>query len=47
MDDRALYQTILGLQAPWAVERVELRVEPGEGEVWVAAEAGTPHVCRE
>jgi hypothetical protein len=33
----------LGLQAPWAVERVELRVEPGGVEVWVAAEAGTPH----
>jgi len=45
VDDRALYQTILGLQAPWGVERVELRVEPGEVEVWVAAEAGTSHAC--
>jgi transposase len=36
---------MLGLQAPWAVERVELRVEPGEVEIWVAAEAGTPHAC--
>lgn len=45
MDDRALYLTILGLSAPWQVERVELRVEPGEVEAWVAAEAGTPHAC--
>jgi transposase len=45
VDDRALYQAILGLSAPWQVERVELRVEPGEVEVWVAAEAGTPHAC--
>jgi hypothetical protein len=25
MDDRSLYATILGLDAPWEVERVELR----------------------
>lgn len=35
MDDRALYQAILGLSAPWQVEQVELRMEPGEVEVWV------------
>lgn len=45
MEDRALYQTILGLSAPWLVERVELRVEPGEVDVWVGAAAGTPHTC--
>ena len=47
MDDRALYQSILGRSAPWQVERVELRVEPGEVEVWVGAEADTPHTCPE
>jgi transposase len=45
MDDRTLHPAILGLQAPWAVARVELRVEPDEVEVWVVAEAGTPHAC--
>ena len=47
MDDRALYQTILGLSAPWQVERVELRPEPGEVEVWVPAAAGTGFACPE
>lgn len=45
MDDRALYQTILGLQAPWEVERVELRTDPQEVDVWVGAAAGTPFAC--
>jgi hypothetical protein len=45
VDDRALYKAILGLQTPRAVERVGLRVEPGEVEVLVAPEAGTPHAC--
>jgi len=47
VDDRALYQTILGVRAPWQVERVELRPEPGEVEVWVAAAAGTGFACPE
>lgn len=33
MDDRAFYQTVLGLAEPWAVEAVELRL--AEHEVWV------------
>lgn len=45
MDDRALYPTILGLQAPWEVERVELRTDPQEVDVWVGAEAGTSFAC--
>lgn len=47
MDDRTLYQAILGLQAPWQVEHVELRMEPGEVEVWVAAVPETPFGCPE
>lgn len=47
MDDRALYQTILGLTAPWQVEHVELRVDPGEVEVWVDAVSGTGFTCPE
>jgi transposase len=47
VDDRALYQAILGLQASWQVEQVELRMEPGEVEVWVAAVTETPFGCPE
>lgn len=36
MDDRQLYETILGLGAPWYVARVELW--PAEEEVWVTLE---------
>ena len=45
MDDRALYQTILGLETPWVVERVELRTDPQEVDVWVGAAPGTPFAC--
>lgn len=45
MDDRALYQTILGLQPPWDVERVELREAEAAVDVWVCPVAGTPFVC--
>lgn len=45
MDDRALYQTILGLQQPWDVERVELREAEAEVDVWVGAVAGTRFAC--
>jgi len=36
VDDRALYETLLGLKAPWSVARVEVR--PKEEEVWVYVE---------
>jgi transposase len=36
MDDRSLYQTILGLEAPWYVNTVEVRTE--DEEVWVFLE---------
>lgn len=45
MDDRALYQTILELRAPWEVERVELRTDPQEVDAWVGAAAGTMLSC--
>ncbi len=44
-DDRALYQTILGLQALWDVERVELREATQEVDVWVGATPGTTLRC--
>lgn len=45
MDDRALYQTILGLSAPWEVERVELREAEQTVDVWVTEAAGTRFPC--
>jgi transposase len=47
MDDRSLYATILGLAAPWDVERVELRETEQVVHVWVVAHEGTPFVCPE
>jgi hypothetical protein len=35
MRDTELYRHLLGLVAPWEVERVELSVEDGRVEVWV------------
>jgi transposase len=49
MQDRQLYEQILGIPAPWFVEHVELDVEEGivnvylahrEGEIWRCAECG-------
>jgi transposase len=49
MQDRKLYEQILGIQAPWFVERVELKLEYGqvhvhlnhdEGAVWQCPECG-------
>ncbi len=45
MDDRGLYQTILGLQQPWNVARVELRETAAAVDVWVEAVAGTTFAC--
>jgi hypothetical protein len=47
MDDRSLYATILGLSAPWDVERVELRETEHVVHVWVTAQVGTRFVCPE
>jgi transposase len=47
MDDRSLYATILGLEAPWEVERVELTTTEQVVHVWVQARDGTSFVCPE
>ena len=47
MEDRALYQTILGLDEPWRVERVELRETEHTVQVFVEAPAGTVFLCPE
>lgn len=45
MEDRALYQAILGLAVPWTVERVELRDAEQSVQVFVEAEPGTVFQC--
>lgn len=47
MDDRELYQTILGLHAPWGVEGVQVSEAEGAVYVWVGVESGTDLACPE
>ena len=51
MEDRDLYQAILGLREPWTepwkVERVELREAEQSVEVWVEEGSGTSFTCPE
>lgn len=47
MDDRELYQTILGLAAPWGVERVQVSEPEETVYVWVGEAAGTVLHCPE
>ena len=47
MEDRALYQAILGLSEPWMVDQVELREAEHAVHVFVEATAGTAFTCPE
>ena len=38
MQDRELYEQILGIRSPWYVERVELKLENGKGAVRIYLE---------
>ena len=51
MQDRELYRRILGIEAPWFVDRVELKLTDGEVHVdlehheqvnWSCPECGAP-----
>lgn len=42
-----LYTAVLGLKAPWSVERVETDLKAGEVHVWVALPKGERWVCPE
>jgi len=51
MQDRELYRRILGIEAPWYVERIELKLAQGEVHVyldhhemiqWACAQCGAP-----
>ena len=47
MRDHELYATILGVQAPWRVERVELDVPGGAVHVWLARDESATAECPE
>ena len=47
MRDTDLYGRILGIESPWEVTGVELRLEAGEVEVFVARGGGESHRCPE
>jgi hypothetical protein len=47
MRDRELYATILGVTAPWTVDRGDLDVAGGAVHVWLARTEGAPAQCPE
>ena len=47
MQDRELYQKILGLEELWRVEDVELLLESGEIRVRISHPPGTQFFCPE
>ena len=47
MQDRQLYQEILGISAPWYVERVELGIEQGVVNVYLAHREEATWICSE
>jgi transposase len=47
MRDRELYATILGLEAPWTVERVEVDLQGAVVHVWLSRAEGAAAECPE
>ncbi len=45
MRDTELYRQILGLQAPWFVDHVDLDVAQGRVDIWLEHEAGVRWAC--
>jgi transposase len=45
MQDHELYRRILGIEAPWQVERVELKLQQGEVHVYLAHQDNHPWAC--
>lgn len=47
MQDHELYRRILGIEAPWQVERVELKLQQGEVHVYLAHQNQQEWACSE
>lgn len=45
MDEKILYAKLLGLNSPWGVDKVELRLDEGEVHVWVVLPPKQLWVC--
>lgn len=45
MQDTKLFETILGLQAPWKISQVTLKTEPQRIDLWVEHSAGVDWPC--
>jgi transposase len=45
MQDHELYRRILGIEAPWQVERVELKLQQGEVHVYLAHQDNREWAC--
>lgn len=45
MRDTQLYQQVLGLTAPWSVDRVELNIDDGRVDIWVEHEPAHRWAC--
>ena len=46
MNDRKLYEQLLGISEPWHVERVDLRLDEGEVLIYVKGTCGCRGVSR-
>jgi len=47
MQDKTLYQQILGLRRPWSIREVELSVQDRRVDIWLEHEAGVNWYCPE
>ena len=47
MQDHELYRRILGIEAPWQVERVELKLQQGEVHVYLVHQNKLEWACAE
>jgi len=47
MQDRELYRRILGIEAPWQVDRVELKLESGEVHIYLEHAPNVTWLCPE
>ncbi len=47
MDDRSLYEQLLGLKSPWKVTSVALDMPKERVDVFVEHERGAPFACPE
>ena len=45
MEDKKLYEYLLGIKAPWSVSQIELDVKSKKVNVWVEHQQGVKWLC--